>query len=110
MLIGYSLGEKVSQNIFLDLEDEARFADSGLRQVPMERGGMRCEAYFYDALLAKAGGDNDRMKSSLKKAGDTGFRSYFESGMAKFLLAQEMEGKLILKCMEYRAWPPKKAR
>jgi hypothetical protein len=99
MLIGYFLKEvspddvlpdlKVSHDdIFPDLENPTRFASSRLRQVPMERLAMLCEASFYDALLAKAEGNTDRLKSSLEKAVATDYRSYYEYGMAKFMLDQ----------------------
>jgi tetratricopeptide (TPR) repeat protein len=88
MLIGYYLEKVPRERIFANLEDKARFANSELKGV-MPLRGMRCEAYFYEALLAGTKGDKIRMNSSLQKAVDTNSRGYFEYAMAKFLLAQQ---------------------
>jgi tetratricopeptide (TPR) repeat protein len=72
-----------------NLESEAAFAASDFRNLPLSRLGMLCEAYFYDALLAKARGDRTRMRESLEKVLRTDQRDYFEHKMAEFLLARE---------------------
>ena len=91
MLIGYYLGKVPRERIFADLEDEAHFANSGMKSV-MPLRGMRCEAYFYEALLAGTKGDKIGMTSSLEKAIGTDSRGYIEYAMAKFLLAQQKKG------------------
>jgi hypothetical protein len=91
MLIGYYLEKVPRERIFADLEDEARFANSGMKSV-MPLRGMRCEAYFYEALLAGTKGDKIGMTSSLEKAIGTDSRGYIEYAMAKFLLAQQKKG------------------
>ena len=89
MLMGYYLEkQKVRlEGIFADLEDDARFAKSDLRHLSMSRGGMLCQAYFYDALLESTK-DPNKMNASLEKTLNTNKRDYFEYAMAKFLLGR----------------------
>jgi lipoprotein NlpI len=95
MLIGYYLGDERAPGakIFGPLDGEEKFAGSGMDRVPMPRLGMKCEAYFYDALLAESQGDFIRRKDSLKEAVRTECRNYFEYAMAKYLLAQMDRGQ-----------------
>ena len=89
MLIGYYLGEVTRELIFANLDDEAHFANSGIKGI-MPLREMRCEVYFYDALLAKIKGKRDQtVNSSLEKVVGTDASNTFEYGMAKFLLAQQ---------------------
>jgi hypothetical protein len=88
MLMGYYRGEIRAENIFPVLEDEAKFAQSDLRHLPLFRTSMLCEAYFYKALLARDKGNHGLEQESLSKAVATEARGYFEYYMAKFLLSQ----------------------
>jgi hypothetical protein len=88
MLIGYYLGKVKPGKIFAELEDESQFAKSDLRHVPLSRRGMLCEAYFYDALLAEANGNEAWMRTSLEKTLGTDSRDDFEYTMAQFLLSK----------------------
>jgi tetratricopeptide (TPR) repeat protein len=89
MLIGHYVGAVTSEEIFGKLEDETRYRQSDLRHLPLPRCSMLCEAYFYDAMLAKVQGDAGRMRRQLNKVLDTGKRNYLEYKMAKYLLATE---------------------
>lgn len=89
MLIGYFKGEVPRSDIFAVLEDPDAFAASNLKHLPYSRTGMMCEAYFYDAMLAKANGNRQQMLESLRLTVDTGYGSYIEYSVARFLLARE---------------------
>lgn len=92
MLIGLYMQRKEVDvpRLFAVLQDERRFASSEFAKLPMSRQGMLCEAYFYDALLADAQRDRNRMRGSLQKAIDTGQTRYIEHALAKFLLADSI--------------------
>jgi len=89
MLIGHYMGVVTSNEIFDTLEDEARYQKSNLRHLPLPRNGMLCEAYFYDAMLAKSRGNIGRMRQQLEKVLGTGKYNYLEFKMAKYLLDSE---------------------
>jgi len=91
MLIGYFMGEVPGKEIFTVLEDEGTFKDSDLNNLPLPRIGMLCEAYFYDAMLAKADGNLDRMRSRLQDVITTGKKNYFEYKMASYMLNTDNE-------------------
>jgi hypothetical protein len=55
----------------------------------MPRRGLRCEAYFYDALLARSRGDESRANARLRDVLRTEHRNYYEYRMARFLLKPE---------------------
>jgi len=90
MLIGYYAGEGkgavLREQIFGDLEDEARFSRSKLHNLPTHRIGLLSEAYFYDAMLAMAKEDHESVVRSLNKVIETDQRHYFEYAMAKYML------------------------
>ena len=91
MLIGYFKGKIPRSDIFAVLEDPEAFAKSGFWYLPFPRPAMMCEAYFYDAILAKAHGNNQRMLESLRRAVDTGYGRYIEYTLAEFLIGREAE-------------------
>ena len=82
-LIGYYIGDVPAGEIFDHLEDEQAYAQSDFRYLPLPRQGMLCEAYLYDAMLAKVKGDNQRYRSSLQQVLETDHRSYYEYKMAQ---------------------------
>jgi hypothetical protein len=91
------------RNIFEQLKSKESFAASDLRFLPMSREEMRCEAYFYDSLLAEALRNeardkkntsdaksyDDRSKQDLRAAVGTNVKQYIEYSLAKFKLTQE---------------------
>jgi lipoprotein NlpI len=87
-LIGYFLGEVDADAVFGDLEDDARYERSAIRHISLPRRGLLCEGYFYDAMLAKAEGDDARMGERLQKVVDTGHVNYIEHKLAIYLLGQ----------------------
>jgi lipoprotein NlpI len=87
MLLGYFIGKVDRARIFDLLADEDRFRESYLRHLPFSRGSLTCEAYFYDALLARSRGEFDRMEGCLRRVTEEGNPSYFEYSIARFLLA-----------------------
>lgn len=89
MLVGYYLGEVDSSRIFHALEDDEAWSRSAFRHLPMPWRGLRCEAYFYDALLARSKGDESRATARLRDVLKTGHRNYYEYRMARFLLKPE---------------------
>jgi hypothetical protein len=81
MLAGYVHGNVARAEIFSPLADDAAFAASSFRFLPMSRRGIRCEADFYDGLHRHA---REGLESSASA------RSYFlERSMAKFVLEHE---------------------
>ena len=89
MLIGYYLDKLTEAEIFEDIEDEERYAASSLRELPFPRQGLLCETYFYDALLARARDDKNRMRERLERVVSTKHMSYLEYHLAKYLLEVE---------------------
>ena len=92
MLIGYCLGEVTSFEIFGVLEEDEAFANSNFSHVPLSRQGMLCQAYFLDAMLSQAKGDD--LRNRLQKVLDTNQREHYEYKMAKFLLEREHSERL----------------
>jgi hypothetical protein len=92
MLVGYYLGEVDKAKIFGSLTDAATFSRSDLAKLELPLSGMRCEAYFYDALLQSVTGEPGtrlgRYEASLLKVLDSGHRGFFEYQMAAYLLDQ----------------------
>jgi hypothetical protein len=87
MLIGRFVGAKASDGLFTTLEDRAAWTKSDFANLPSPVEGQRCEAWFYEAMRAKAEGRKDYMRECLNKSVATGYRSYLEFALAKFLLA-----------------------
>lgn len=86
MLIGFSMGKLERDRVLGIVEDDARFAQSALRHVPLPRSGLLCEGYFYEALAADAAHDARRTRESLQRVLRTGAQDYYEYSVAKFLL------------------------
>jgi hypothetical protein len=89
MLIDHYMSAGPLDDIVGPLKAERSFAASDLSHLPSSRLGMLCEAYFYDALLAKAKHDESRMRSRLQDVLLTERLDYLEYSMAKFLLTQD---------------------
>ena len=87
-LIGYFLGYVERETIFAPLRDEQALAASDLAGLGIPRRGLLCEAHFYDAMVAKANGDEESMRASLSKVLETRYHRYTEYRMARFLLGQ----------------------
>ncbi|NTV42654.1 MAG: hypothetical protein HGA63_05080, partial [Syntrophobacteraceae bacterium] len=81
-LIGYYLNEVPREEIFKPLEDEESFKDSPLSHIARSPTSLRCEAFFYDALLQGATGDVETRKArqveSLQRVTATHSYNYFE--------------------------------
>jgi len=88
MLVGYYLNKVKRGDIFGPLEDDAKWANSDLHNVPLPRNALLCEAYFYEALIAEAEHNLARRNDRLQHVRSTKVRGYFEYRMAQFLLAQ----------------------
>ena len=88
MLIGYYQGEVTREQIFSQLEDAQAYARSDLRFLPLARSSLLCEAYFYDALLARSKHDEARKKEDLEKVLKTNVKSYIEYRLAKVMLLE----------------------
>jgi hypothetical protein len=76
------------------VESEGRWKNSPLAQLPMPQRAQRCEAWFYEAMRAKARGDTNRMVYALKKCVAAKFIAYEEHQMATYLLKQMDNGNL----------------
>jgi len=88
MLIGRLLDKPESARLFEILEDEQAWLKSELSQVELSRHGQRCEAWFYEAMRAKAEQERERMVEYLRRCVGVGFESYYEHKMSLFLLSQ----------------------
>ncbi len=87
MLIGAFLGRTESAGLLAKVADPAKWEKSELTQLPEYRRGLECEAWFYDAMRARAHNDRAHMLESLRRSEQTGMTEYWEYGMAVFLLA-----------------------
>jgi hypothetical protein len=85
MLVSNYLGERTADQL-RDLEDPAAFARSDLRFLPQGRDRLRCDAYFYDGMLACLRGDSKRMRDRLRDAVATNQRDYLEYRIARYML------------------------
>jgi hypothetical protein len=88
--VGYALRKVERNEVFGPLEGPGAFEKSPLSRMGMSLAQVRCEAFFYDALLEGVGGDpRDRRKRErklLEKVVKTGCFTYFEYLMAGCLL------------------------
>jgi N-glycosylase/DNA lyase len=89
MLVGRVAGRISENELFSALEDEEAWRRSALFQLPVPRRGLLCEAWFYEAMLAKAEGRTDRMRECLRHCISIGYTAYYEHAMALFLLRQQ---------------------
>jgi hypothetical protein len=92
MLIGYYAGEVGRDQIFGPLEDSGTFEQSSLRHLGLPLSALRCEVYFYDALLQGVSGDaetrRERQIDRLEKVIASQYTNYNEYYMAHYLLGQ----------------------
>jgi hypothetical protein len=88
MLIGRFVGAKGSQDLLKTLDDPAAWAKSEFADLSEPRNGQRCEAWFYEAMRAKAEGQKDHELEALRRSIATESSSYLEYAMARFLLAK----------------------
>ena len=88
-LIGYYLGYVSRNNIFAPLASREAFESSGLNRVGEFYYSMRCEAYFYDALLQEVTGEPEsragRYAEALGRALEVGHGEVYEYQMARYL-------------------------
>lgn len=84
----YHNGKLDAPEVFEPLDSEAAFARSALSRVRISRLSMRCEAFFYRALLARTQQNQEQWKRSLEEVLSAGQRDYYEYRMANFLLSQ----------------------
>jgi hypothetical protein len=94
MLIGYCLGKIQRSEIFEILEDDESFGKSKFSKLPLSRLAMLCEAYFIEAMMAKAEGNNALERKRLQQVLDTNQRGYYEYRMAKFFLENQHNKRL----------------
>jgi tetratricopeptide (TPR) repeat protein len=94
-LIGYYLGRVKRDDLFEPLGSRESFESSGLGRIGVSGltfDGMRCEAYFYDALLQDVTGDSAtrsmRYAQTLGRALEVGHADMYEYLMARYLLSQ----------------------
>jgi hypothetical protein len=87
MLIGSFLEKKESADLIATVTDQAKWQKSDLSQLPPIRRGLECEAWFYEAMRARAHGDRSRMLESLRHCEQTRVKGYWEYDMSVFLLA-----------------------
>ena len=87
MFIGYYQDAVTADEIFIPLESDDLFNKSDLKYTSLSRKGMLTEAYFYDAMLAKANGNIKRMQKRLQQVININYTRYSEYSYAKYLLA-----------------------
>jgi hypothetical protein len=88
-LIGYFLGNVKRDEIFAPLRSREAFESSGLNRIGLSYDDMRCEAYFYDALLQAVTGDpatrSARFAQAIQRAIEVGHGNLSEYLMARYL-------------------------
>jgi hypothetical protein len=88
-LIGYYLGNVTRDEIFAPLRNREAFGASGFNLIGQTYDEMRCEAYFYDALLQAVTGDpatrSARFAKSIQEVLETRAGHYYEYQMARYL-------------------------
>jgi hypothetical protein len=95
-LIGYYMGQVRRDDIFAPLRSQEAFKSSGLSQIDMlglTYDAMRCEAFFYDALLQEVTGDpatrSTRYAQALTRVLEVGHGDQYEYLMARYLRSRE---------------------
>ena len=86
VLVGYYLGKVPGDRLATALTTDEALRSSEFGKLPVPLQGLRCEFYFYDALLARSRGDVPHMKERLAGVLDTNYRLYYEYRMAQYLL------------------------
>jgi len=88
-LIGYYLGNVTPEELFQPLRSREAFEASGLNHIGLSYDEIRCEAYFYDALLQAVTGDaatrSTRFAKSIQEVLETRAGHYYEYLMARYL-------------------------
>jgi len=88
-LIGYYLGNVTPEEFFQPLRSREAFEASGLNRIGLSYDEIRCEAYFYDALLQAVTGDaatrSARFAKSIQEVLETRAGHYYEHLMARYL-------------------------
>jgi hypothetical protein len=87
MLLGRFVGTPESASLLDTVDNEERWKQFGLGELPMTHRGQQCEAWFYEAMRKKAAGDSAGMRDCLRRSVAAGVRSYVEDNVARFLLA-----------------------
>jgi hypothetical protein len=92
MLVGYYLDRVPAKDIFTPLQTESTFAASPYGSIGMSYGLVKCEAYFYDALLQEVSGPRasrvSRAQRSLEQVSNSRVPNAYEYHMARYLLAK----------------------
>jgi hypothetical protein len=88
-LIGYYLGNVTPEEFLAPLRSREAFEASGLNRIGFSYDEIRCEAYFYDALLQAVTGDaatrSARFAKSIQEVLETRAGHYYEHLMARYL-------------------------
>jgi hypothetical protein len=88
-LIGYYLGNVTPEEFFQPLRSREAFEASGLNRIGLSYDEIRCEAYFYDALLQAVTGDaasrSARFMKRIQEVLETRAGHYYEHLMARYL-------------------------
>jgi len=88
-LIGYYVGNVTRDEIFAPLRSREAFEASGFNRIGETYDEMRCEAYFYDALLQAVTGDaatrSARFAKSIQEVLETRAGHFYEYQMARYL-------------------------
>jgi hypothetical protein len=91
-LIGYFLGNVKPNEIFAPLRSREAFESSGLSRIG-SYDDIRCEAYFYDALLQEVTGESatrsTRYAQALGRVLEVGHGDQYEYLMARYLRSRE---------------------
>jgi DNA-binding transcriptional ArsR family regulator len=88
MLIGRFFGAPETVSLLDVVNDEALWKKSDFAYLPLTERGLRCEAWFYEAMRAMAQGNTKYMRECLQRCRDLDLKVYEEDGMARFLLAK----------------------
>jgi hypothetical protein len=88
-LIGYYLGNVTPEEFFAPLRSREAFEASGLNRIGLSYDEIRCEGYFYDALLQAVTGDaatrSARFAKGIQEVLETRAGHYYEHLMARYL-------------------------
>jgi hypothetical protein len=88
-LIGYYLGNVTREEILAPLRSREAFEASGLNRIGQNYDDIRCEAYFYDALLQAVTGEpatrSARFTQAIQRVLEVGHGDIYEYLMARYL-------------------------
>ncbi len=88
-LIGYYLGNVTPEEFFQPLRSREAFEASGLNRIGLSYDEIRCDAFFYDALLQAVTGDaasrSARFMKRIQEVLETRAGHYYEHLMARYL-------------------------